>query len=281
MEINKYKLTNKDGEYMYKETTFDIRTNILKNISIGGDDIYCMVVKINSNTPNVAYIDRVEYNNLCSLNRILKRKVGIQNLVSSCLWTIKKRYPDIKIFTLKDDSHIECEENSKMYKLSLAYDYILKYNQTWYQKLFQATLPEPILRTFTDSLEVLDKPLYSIEFMIESGLDYLKKYKDIYTSSNTPRDFINKLREQYGLLYCKEVCKWLVKYMEYLDIKLYYDLWYISADILIEQPEDYSLEPYVQRGGRRRQTRKKYRKQQNTTMMYDLAPTVGTYSDFM
>ena len=238
-----------------------------------------MVVQMKSTNPTVAYIDRVEYDNVCSLDGPLKRKVGIQNLVAAGLWTIKNRYPDIQIFTLKDDNYIECEENSKMYKMSLAYDYILKYNQTWYQKLFQATLPEPILRTFTDSLEVLDKPLYHIEFMLESGLDYLKKYKDIYAKSSSPREFMNKLRESYPSSYCKEVCKWLTRYMDYLDIKLYYDLWYISVSTM--QPEEYSLEPYVQRGGRRRQTRKKYRKQQNTSILYDLAPTVGTYSDFM
>ena len=282
MDIHKFILRNKDGEYVYKESTFDIRIKKLTTISIGSNDVYCMVVKLDNTTPNIAYIDRVEYDDNCSFRGSLKRKVGIPNLVMAGLWTIKTRYPDIKIFTLKDDSHINCEEDSKIYKLSLSYEYLLKYNQTWYQKLFYATLPEPILETFTDSLIALDMPIYPFQYMIESGLNYLSKYKDIYMQSKTPREFINNLREQYDTEYCKEVCKWFTQYMEFIGIKIYYDMWYISADSVTTQPEEYSLDKYVQNGGTYRKTRKskKSRKQLNT-YVYNMAPTVGTYRDFM
>jgi hypothetical protein len=281
MDIQKFSLRNKDGEYIYKETTIDFRIKKLTTISIGDDDTYCMVVKLDSTSPNIAYIDRVEYDSKCSLAGLLKRTVGIPNLVVAGLWTILNRYPSITIITLKDDSHINCEDDSKMYKLSLSYEYILKYNQTWYQKLFQATLPEPILQTFTESLRILDQPLYPFEYMLESGLHYLSKYKDMYIHSTTPRDFISNLRSHYDIEYCKEVCKWITQYIEFLGIKLYYDLWYILPDTLPVQLENYSLTQYIQKGGTLRKTRRHRKSRKHQINIYSTAPTVGTYRDFM
>ena len=276
-----YIITIKNRQFYYKESIFEI--NNKKNItaSLGGDTTYCVVVAIYEDNPTVAYIDIVEYDSRCAKDILLEHKDGTFDLVTTALWTIHTRFPSIKVFTLKDDSHILCEEGSKKYKLNLACESILKYGKTWYQYRFNATLSDSLLSTFYDSQHILDKPLDDINFQASRGASYLLPYKSIYTNSKSPRDFFKNLREKYQKRYCHEVYQWIKKYMDLLNIKLYSDSWFITTETL-NPPQNYTIIKTAKniRGGmKKRKTRRaNLYTVRNTTD--NVGSIVGIYENF-
>lgn len=208
------------------------------------DTEFCLISKIHSTKPNICYIVNIERNSACVINGTLEEKGGTEVFIKLALWTIHTLFPDVTTFTLTDDSHIYCQQGSKAYKLSLSYDYILKYNQTWYENKFGAKLPhvilckgeKPIDESFNESLKVLDYPLQPFSDLRLTYKSFIEN-EDIYNTSSTPRDFINKLRIKYGNDYCFKVGEWLTQYMIRLDIKLYPDNWYINIESVIEPPK--------------------------------------------
>jgi hypothetical protein len=226
-------------------------------LSFGGKNTYCISMSLNLKTPVEAYLDRVEYDEACVKDGSLVHKDGTIHMLKAALATLKYLFPDVKIITLIDDSHIYCEKGSKLFKLNLAYDYILKYNQTWYQNKFSAYLDEPYNRDFNESIKVFDKPITPFELVI-SAVPFLEKYKEIYTNSESPREFINILRREYGIQYCYEVGTWLSRYIMYLRINIFQDKWKIDTRS-IEIGSDYSIQPTTDsiRGGGRSRTRKR------------------------
>ena len=68
----------------------------------------------------------VENNDLCVSNGLLSNyDKGTVKLVKTALYVIKTEFPEITTLTLKDDSQIYCEKGSKIFKISMSYDYIL------------------------------------------------------------------------------------------------------------------------------------------------------------
>lgn len=288
-----------DKEFYCKvQTILQYNANPMYTISFGSKTEFCVTIAIKLDT--VAYIDRVEYNELCVKDGVLPDG-GTASIVSVALWTIKKLFPSIETFTLTDDSYLYCKakcqsqghsqmgvdsylcgtlplelmpksdhevvltlaqsgiKKSKEYKLSLAYDYIVKYGETWYEKKFKAVLPDKFYSDYKDSHKVLDLPLDPFEYQ-SSRAPFLIKYKDIYSSMKTPREFITSLREIYGKDYCKEVGPWLNRYMECLKIVMFKDSWLIHIPTVL-QPEGYELTkltkvPLNQPRGGSRKTRK-------------------------
>ena len=283
MEPEYFQVHSSVRDFLYKETT--LQQSGVKKItaSLGGPNNYCVIIAIQSNNPT-AYIDRVEYDLRCAMDDMLKRQNGTFDLVRTALWIVRTRFPHITTITLKDDSHIYCEDGSKRYKLSLAYDYILKYGETWYQNKFHATLPDNYLQDFQDSLKCLTEPLENIDYLISRGANYLEQYQSIYLDSSSPSDFFKRLREKYGDQYCHQVCTWIGKYMHLLDVKLFYDLWFIPVD-KVEEPSNYTIQKIkkptgARGGGTRRQRRRSVRRRKDDDYDDFSGSIVGVYGDF-
>lgn len=264
--ITVYKVKGYSMDIYCKVSKFPQYGGGFKNtISFGGKNSFCLVSKISDDKPSVCYIDRVERNSACVIDGTLEEKGGTEILVKIALWTIKQLFPEVKRFTLQDDSNILCEKNGKIHKISLGFDYIIKYNQTWYQSKFNAKLPNvaihlddmPINDEFNNSLKILDQPLQKFDTIPLTNSLFIST-KEIYNSSSTPRNYINNLRSVYGNNYCFMVSEWFSHYMGYLGIKLHQDLWYIDADS-IEEPDKFTIQETKNtvRGGFRRKTIKK------------------------
>jgi hypothetical protein len=265
MNTKYYSISSNKKQYYCKESSYTSPDGTKSiTISFGGKSVYCVVAAWKSTLPTTLYLDRVEFDKGCikqgtleHKQGTLEHKQGTQDMVSTALWTIHTLLPTVKTITFTDDSHILCEEGSKLYKLSLALEYSLKYNQTWYQMKFNATLPKSLLETFESSLLNLDKSLDDFTFMIERA-PYLKPYESIYKESKSPREFFDKLRKQYGREYCFQVRTWIRDYLETkIGIQSYPRDWYITVDTL-QQPLEFSIEPTTNtmRGGTRRKKRR-------------------------
>lgn len=248
------------------------------SLSFGGKHNFCVTAGISADTPTKCYVDRVEYNESCIKDGILEERGGIIKLVKAALWTIIQLIPSIEYITLKDDSHIYCEKGSKLYKLNLAYDYILKYNKTWYEKHFNAIIyNKDNYNAYKKSLNMLDASLNNIEFIVDK-IPYLEKYREIYNISLSPRDFINNLRKVYSKTYCFEVGAWLTSYMELLDIKYYWDMWCIYKNT-IKKPDNFTINPTNSiRGGNR--TNIKYKNYRLMPSCNSSESCIGYYDTF-
>ena len=236
---DKYQVRGYGVEYYCKITKMVIRDQTMITVSFGGSHTFCFIAVMDSTKQFIPYIDRVEYEEGCVKDGVLEEYGGTVALVKCALWTILHLFPDIPRFTLTDDSHINCKRGIRRHKMNLAYDYISKRNQTWYEHRFGATLPPILMENYKHSLHVLDLPLKPYEFII-IVIPILNKYKSEYTSSNTPREFINTLRSIYKDSYCFEVSDWLSGYMEYLGIKYYKNDWFINASD-VKKPDDYAI----------------------------------------
>jgi hypothetical protein len=222
-------------------------------ITVGGKKGYCLLVIINKTSPTEAYIRDIAYDDACAKDGNLEKMGGIYTLIACGLYCIKEKIRNIQRFSLTDASHIQCIKGSQQYKMDLAYDSILKYNQTWYQRRFHATLPPTSLSKFEASLKRLDMGLPDFKYFVSIIPSTLK---DIYLHTKTPREFIETIRSTYKENYCFQVAFWLDSFLEMCGIHLYRDEWYIPIDAVVA-PEDYSVEETQDGGGGRRLTRKK------------------------
>lgn len=246
-----------------KITEYGINTDLYKcTMSFGtGMKKFCLIASYSIKQPFEIYIDRIEKKDVCIIdNKLSDFEEGTVKLVKLSIWTMKKLYPHVKKYGLKDDSQIQCDGDNSRDKLSMAYDYILKYNETWYQKKFNAELPgfisklpktdisgyiltqiqsapNTLQHLVFSSFYILDEELVPIE-LIGDLLPEIKNYEIDYKLSKTPRDFIGRLRQTLGSKYCKNVGYWLNRYMLYLGVDIQMAHWYI-LDKYIEEPPNY------------------------------------------
>ena len=234
--------SNAPTGYYCKVVEFSARGSITYNIAVGSPDTYCLLISMKPSNGYIPYIDRVEYNEGCALDGNLS---SIEDLTKAALYATLFLFPHIHHFTLMDDSHIDCIRGDKRYKLNLAYDSVLKRNQTWYENRFGAILPgsvtdpNTLLGRYKASLRVLDEPVEHFEIIAQS-LPYIGKYKEQYLTSESPRNFINKLRTVYADKYCIEVERWLPGYMEYLNVAIFKSEWIIPANA-VDAPSGFRL----------------------------------------
>jgi len=190
---------------------------------------FCITASYNHDKSDEIYIDRIEKKNNCIVGKSFDEiKEGTIKLVNLSLSVLKIMFPLIKKFAFVDASQIKCSNNDTM---SMALDYIIKYNKTWYEKQFGAELPEKngIKKVYTDSLLVLDRP--SIDFLlVKNAVKGIELYEDAYIISKTPREFINHLRKKLGKNYCKDIGTLLSSYMEYLRVNVMEKFWYIPSE---------------------------------------------------
>lgn len=175
------------------------------------------------------------------------------------LYAIKKMCPWVTRFTLKDDSKIYCD-GLRGPSISMAYDYLIRYDQTWYQKKFGAVLDGSVVDQHLQSLEVLDKPCREFE-VLRDMFPEMEEHRAIYEASASPRDFLKRVRASYGdpAQFCRGVSKWFDRYMSSLRIQLFMDSWFIPAES-IEEPVGFSVgaavgEDVLKGGTRSRQGR--------------------------
>jgi hypothetical protein len=248
--------------------------NLWYTFYFGGKSTYCITIAMKGNPPTEAYMSRVEYDAKCIKDAPLEKNGGTAKLLSISLWVIKTFFPSIEKITFMDDSHIECIQGSKLKKMSLACDYMLKYGMTWYEKLFHATLPDDLNPRYKSSLPVLEQPLEDFEYQV-GQLPSLEKYKDKYLVSTSPKHFFEQLRKQYGSNYCEEVCNWIHMYIRLLNVDWSNSNWFIPAETIVKPP-GFSMgrveNPF--KGG-------KYTRKRRKSLKYDV-PSIGSYEgDFI
>lgn len=99
---------------------------------------FCMTAS--NRKPREIYIDRVERNNLCVKSGLIDDE-GTSKIALLGMYFMKTRSPLLKRFTFQDDSYLYCVKGTTSgKKLSMTYEAILKYNQTWYQQKCHARL---------------------------------------------------------------------------------------------------------------------------------------------
>ena len=282
--IKGYQISGYGLKLYCKITEYGINSDNYKcTMSFGtGFKKFCFIASYSRENPYEIYIDRVERKESCVLNNKLSDfKDGTVKLVNLALWTMTKLYPHVKKYTLKDDSQIPCDGENSKDALHLGFDYILKYNETWYQNKFNAELPGFISKSKSNnsklttiksekgslmdsvysSFKVLDDELVPIQ-LVSDLIPYILEYKEEYSTSNTPREFIDKLRTKLGNKFCIIVGKWLNNYMFYLKIDIEMNKWYILKSNIV-QPSDYSVirlsdsNVSLKLNGGKRNTRKK------------------------
>lgn len=207
---------------------------------------FCVVAIYNMDKPYEIYIDRVEKNDKCVLDdKLSSYSEGTAKVFKTALWTLKRLYPHVLKYTLKDDSNFPCDSNAESSDtMPMACDYMVKYNQTWYQNKFGAILPDDkdsgsLWTKYNESLANLDKPLVPFLSM-RDRIPNMDSYKEEYETSKSPREFINRLRVKLGNRYCNIVGKWLGGYIRSLDINIFYESWYIPSDLIVE-PDRFSI----------------------------------------
>lgn len=248
---------------------------------------FCLILSIDGKDYSSAYIDRVEKVEKCSKGRGMSEIAdGMAKYTSLGLYAVKQMCPWVKRFTLRDDFKTICNGVSGP-SIRLAYDYLLKYNMTWYQKKFGARLEGMVgaeekadgevetfsfpgfqevravkgslMYQFLKSLEVLDEPCREFA-LLRDPFPELKEYHELYESSRSPRDFLTRVRSQFPdpSSFCHGVTKWFDRYMGYLRIQLFMDSWYIPVE-QVHEPDGFVVGKPVEesvlnayRGGTRR-----------------------------
>lgn len=240
-----------------------------------GRNNFCLTASYDPTKPDRIYIDRVEKADCLIGAKLEDMDEGTAKLVRLALYTMYQDKPHIKCITLKDDSYLYCHGISGP-KISMAHDYLLKYNQTWYQKKFGAVLPgfrqegqlDPgsPMELYQVSILNLDKPCITYEEITEKFHE-IKKHRLEYESSVSPRDFMNKLRTKYEkTAFCKEGASWFKRYIDFLQINIFYDLWHVPVENIqrptlykIYEPDAKNKERILQGGSKRRSSRRRRR----------------------
>lgn len=301
----------KISQYEYEDDSKSSYT-----ISFGtGPSRYCLTVSITGKDYSTAYIDRVDRVETCPKGKGLSKIVnGMIKFVPLGLYTIKRMCPWVKRFTLKDNSRIICNGKDGP-AISLAYDSILKYNITWYQKNFGARLEglvdkanettetfsssqgdvyavkgSPMARFFT-CLRALENPCYEWE-NIQDHFPEMRAYHDLYKSSASIREFLLRIRKQYhdAESFCNGVSPWFDNYMDsILHISVFTNEWFIPVEqiqepegFLVKKPVDASILNTYQavnahQGGHRGTTRRKGRRTRSRSLMGMMGGTSRGY----
>lgn len=240
-QLNGYELHGYGMRTYCKITEYGIDTPEYKcTISFGsGIKKFCMVAAYTAKNPYEIYIDRIEKKDICTIDYPLaKYDEGTANYVRICLYTLSILYPHVQRYTFQDSSQLYCNGEDSTVTMSMSYDYILKYNKTWYEKKFGAVLPgynenkcdpDSLMDQYMKSLTVLDEKRDEYSFISER-FPIIEQYKIDYELATTPRDFMMKLRTKLGKEYCSTVGKWLNGYMLLLRIKAFFESWYIKKE---------------------------------------------------
>lgn len=194
-------------------------------LSIGGRKGECVNISVSTKeSPAVQYgyhkldtatIPILDWDAKCAVNKNLERGSGTISMIRVILSESIKRYPYIKHYRLTDNSHIECDNGRE---ISLLHLYVVKYNETWYQKHFNAYIEEPLYRKkYNDGIKILNDPALKMSFeefkmtihslSKEPELELLKTY---YEKTDTYFLFFNLIYNTEGKnRHCNLIVGWI------------------------------------------------------------------------
>jgi len=187
-------------------------------IKIGGLKNQCIRIIINKKA-KIGYIEDLVYKKECSIfNEINKGSESSKNSIAlllkcSLIFCINK-YPEVSLYKISDMSYIQC---SNYQRISLSDLYVIKYNKSWYEKIFNAEPVEEQIKDVERGKElILEKLNSEINLDLE---EFINRYY-IYTKSLN----INKNLEHIKIAYKKNIK--VKDYLSYflnnnLDCRLY------------------------------------------------------------
>ncbi len=199
---------------------------IFRNI----DDNLRLNIEIDSKNANISIINS---DKVCpDIDNFINYQKKFITFIRYTLFSVKMLCPHINKIYVQDFLQIIYNGIDTFFNLSLSYGYMLKYNQTWYQKEFGAELPEYIYKHYINSLQILDEPLMDYS-LIKDIYPQFAEYEVEYRTSKSPRDFINQLRSKFKSEFYFKVGPWLNQYMKTLQIKINSEHWYIPISNII------------------------------------------------
>lgn len=201
-------------------------------LSIGGRKGECVNISVNKpesilvqrghHQLDTATIPILAWDSKCAIDKDLERGIGTISMIRVLLSETLKRYPYIKKFTFRDNSLIPCDNGKQISLLHLT---IIKYNMSWYESHFHASIENPVYsKKYKDGLAILnDKELkMSFDdfknkikgFTTESDLHVLKGY---YETSSTYSLFFKAILEKEGKKrQCNLVASWIDVFLQYI-----------------------------------------------------------------
>jgi hypothetical protein len=208
----KYYLIN-NGNYMYGATiTKD--TYLHRDVIKFGGKKECIHITIYENLPN---IDGLGYGRKCALKKPLIPGSGTENMLKTALTFVCVLYPQTVGFLLKDTSSVKCQDGETF---SLAFLYMAKHGQTWYQKKFGAV---PERNEITFSLENFNKEFTSTKIKDSVSWKHFKKnflerthlnkqtidrFEVLYVKSKSWRNFVVNILKEFD---CSVLKEWLYR----------------------------------------------------------------------
>ncbi len=236
---------------------------------LGGQHSFCVKIQINKPYElNSGNITNVYYDELCSLNKRLKRGLDTQYLLRTMIAIIKQRYPMITKLTFTDASERDCDG---VYKIPLFHLYYILYGQTWYMKTFGATMSPKDRQKY----DAADKKMQNLK----TSLTWDKFYKNIianhklylpyeemeqiYNTTSSIQDFFIRVRDKLGAPdFCIFIAPWLEDHMmcyKYYPIYIGMINFILPFDsVQLQQLPTVTIRDYSTSGGARK-TRKRYR----------------------
>ena len=196
-----YKHNNKNIKKKYYATIIDNYETEEYIVNIGGINIKCISIQI-PYKGNQAVILDISYYEKCALKDILKKNKDMIQLIKCSLIFTLHHFPQLKSFILSDNSYVECKNKIR---LCLADLYYIKYQKTWYEKMFNA-IPENNEQYKKNKLKmdkILNKKLnFDTEIFIDAYYDnefdseeIINKIKEIYKKDMTLKSFLEKIKD--------------------------------------------------------------------------------------
>lgn len=123
---NSEKNNNENNNEIIK---FESKFDIIK-IIVGNEDSKYVIIYIYNDKPNIANIDKFDYNEKCNITKNMKRKIDTKILMDTIIEFIHITFPSVNILYLEDDSKSICNNSKiKIYYYDL---YLFKYGVPYY-----------------------------------------------------------------------------------------------------------------------------------------------------
>lgn len=164
-------------------------------IKFGGIKEQCIRITIDKKN-KMGLIEDLVYKKNCSIfEKLNKNNNTIELLLKSALLFCIKLFPDVLIYRISDMSYIQCSNSQR---ISLADIYTIKYNKTWYEKIFDAV---PIIEQKKDIENAKELIKQKLNNTIDLDInEFIDRY---YTGTKTLN--INKNIDHIKLAYKKGI----------------------------------------------------------------------------
>jgi hypothetical protein len=121
---------NSNNEEHNNENNNELKKFDIIKIIVGNDDSKCVIIYIYTDKPNIANIDKFDYNEKCNITKNMKRKIDTKILMDSIVEFLHNMFPAVNILYLEDDSKSMCNNSKfKVYYYDL---YLFKYGAPYY-----------------------------------------------------------------------------------------------------------------------------------------------------